>query len=363
MDNLRLTAWPFLLAAIISLVVTPLVIYFYRHFGWVVGKGKTKHPAHIHQGLIPKGGGIPTYLAVLIPAILFLPHDRHLITILLAGGALVAVGIWDDIKDSSPYLRLGVNFAAALMIIVAGIGIAFITNPFTHGVISLNQPQINFDFWGSRHSIWILADLFALLWIPFVINAVNWSSGLDGQISGVVIVAALTIGALSFSYSADVTQWPSAVLAFALAGAFAGFLPYSLYPQKAMPGYGGTALAGFLLAVLAILSTAKVGTALVVLGVPLLDAIYVGIRRILRGHSPFRGDQRHLHHKLLELGWTKRQIAFFYWLVTAVLGVIALKLNSQQKFYTIVVVGLILAAFLLWISFGRSSELSDPDNG
>lgn len=363
MDLLRLTAWPFLLAAIISLVITPLVIYFYRQFGWVVGKNKTIHPAHIHEGLIPKGGGIPLLLGTIIPAFLFLPHDRHFVAIIFACILLVAVGVWDDIKDVNPYIRLGVNFAAALIVIIAGIGIPFITNPFTHGIITLNQPQFTFDFWGSTHSIWILADLFALLWIPFVINAINFSSGLDGQISGVVLIAALTIGFLSFNYSADVTQWPVAVLAFALAGAFAGYLPFSMYPQKTMPGYGGTSLAGFLLATLAILSTTKVGTAWVVLGVPFIDAIYVGLRRLATGRSPLKGDRGHLHHRLLDLGWSKRQIAFFYWTITAILGFVALKLQPLQKFYTIVLVGLILGIFLLWISFGHSSVPSDHDNG
>ena len=102
-----------------------------------------------------------------------------------------------------------------------------------------------------------------------------------------------------------------------------------------MPGYGGGALAGYLLAVLTILSTTKVGTAIMVLGVPLLDACYAMFRRIKKGKSPVWGDRDHLHHKLLNLGWGKRRVAIFYWLITAFLGLLALKLNTQAKFYTI----------------------------
>lgn len=348
MDNLRLTLLPLFLGLLISWLVTPLTIYLYRHFGWLVDPLKTKHPAHVHKEPVPKGGGIPVFLGTVVAVLLFLPLDGHLLAILGGGLLVVVVGVLDDIFDLNPYLRLGSNLLAAMLVVGAGIGISFVTNPLGNGVIELP---------------WWLADGFALLWIPFVMNAVNWSSGVDGQITGVTAIAAIVIGVLSFSYSADVTQWPVAVAAFALAGALLGFLPFSFYPQKIMPGYGGSTLAGFMLATLAILSTTKVGTALVVLGVPIIDAVYVGARRILSGKSPFRGDMRHLHHKLLELGWGKRRIAIFYWLITAVLGVVALNLNSRQKFYTIALIAILLGVFLLWISFGRFSKQHGQDNG
>jgi UDP-GlcNAc:undecaprenyl-phosphate GlcNAc-1-phosphate transferase len=142
-----------------------------------------------------------------------------------------------------------------------------------------------------------------------------------------------------------------------------GYLPFSVFPQKTMPGYGGTSFAGFMLATLAILSTTKVGTALVVLGVPLIDAVYVGTRRILEKKSPFRGDNKHLHHRLLELGWSKRSIALFYWVVTAILGFVALNLNSSQKLITMLVISIGLGGFLIWISFGRFLKQPDQDNG
>ncbi len=361
--SLQITLIPLLLAMIISLVVTPLTIYIYKYFGWVVDPNKTKHPAHTHLFPVPKGGGIPVFLATMIPALMFLPFDLHLIAIFVAGLLVVIVGTLDDILDINPYVRLITNLAAALIVIGAGIGISFVTNPLTGGVIDLSQIRITFNLFGSSHSIWLMADLFALLWIPFVMNATNWSKGLDGQLPGVVTIAALTIGILSFRYSADVTQWPVALLAFSLAGAYAGYLPFNFYPQKSMPGYGGGSFAGFMLATLAILSTTKVGTALVVLGIPLIDAVYVGMRRLLTGNSPVWGDKGHLHHRLLQLGWGKRRIAVFYWSVTAILAFAAIKLNSTLKFYTIVLTALVIGAFLLWIYFGQSSRQPDRDSG
>jgi UDP-GlcNAc:undecaprenyl-phosphate GlcNAc-1-phosphate transferase len=109
-------------------------------------------------------------------------------------------------------------------------------------------------------------------------------------------------------------------------------------------------MAGFLLAVLSILSTAKVGTLLVVLAVPLLDTGYTIVRRIAQGRSPVWGDRGHLHHKLLDAGWSKRQIAVFYWLVTLLMGILALNLNASSKLYTMVGVSLLLGGLMLWLS-------------
>lgn len=363
MDLVRLTLLPFLLSFVVSLVVTPLVIYFYTRFGWVVDPSRTKHPAHTHQKPVPKGGGIPVLLATLAAALIFLKLDAHLWAIMLAGALVVGVGVADDIFDLNPYLRLLTNLAAALIVVGAGIGIDFVTNPFTGQIIQLTELKFNFSWLGDERTLVLLADLFALIWIPFVMNAINWSKGLDGQLPGIVVVAAVVIGLLSLRYSADITQWPVAILAFAVAGAYAGYLPFNFFPQKGMPGYGGGSFAGFMLATLAILSTTKVGTAIVVLGVPFIDAVYTGTRRILQGKSPVWGGRDHLHHRLMDLGWSKPAIAVFYWVVTAILGLVALKLNSQMKFYTIVLTAVLLGGFFLWLYFGRFSKPSARVSG
>jgi len=120
--------------------------------------------------------------------------------------------------------------------------------------------------------------------------------------------------------------------------------------KKIMPGYGGKSLAGLLLAVLSILSGAKLGTALLVLSVPMTDAIFTLVRRIGAGKSPFWADAGHLHHKLLERGWGKRKIAFFYWLTSGLFGVLALNLSSTQgKFFTTALVITFILMLLIWL--------------
>jgi len=205
----------------------------------------------------------------------------------------------------------------------------------------------------------ILADLFALLWIVWCMNFLNWSKGVDGQLPGIVVVAGLTIGILSLKFSADITQWPVITLALITAGAYLGFLYWNFYPQKIMPGYSGGALAGYLLAVLTILSTTKVGTGMMVLAIPFIDAAYTIARRIKTGRSPVWADAGHLHHRLMALGWGKRRIAIFYWLITVFFGFLALTLNPQAKFYTICLIAVIFGGILLWLNY-FSSSLGQP---
>ena len=360
---LSLFLWPFLVAFLVAFLTTPLAIKIAWRLNLIDDPAQNKHPKVIHTYPVPRGGVIPIAAALIITSLIFLPLDKYLIGI-LAGVILASlVGLADDRFDLNPYLRILTCFLAAGAVVAAGIGIAFISNPFD-GIINLSQPQISFWFLGEERTLWVLSSLFAIFWIAWCMNFVSWSGGVEGQLPGFVVIAALTIGILSSRFSADITQWPVIILAATTAGAYLGFLPFNFYPQKIMPGYGGKSLAGFLLAVLSILATAKIGTLIVVLGIPLVDALYTLVRRLSAGHSPVWGDRAHLHHRLLDLGWSKRKIAIFYWLMTGFLGTLALNLNSRQKFYTIIMIAAILGGFILWLNyFTKSRSQPDPDNG
>lgn len=360
--NPLLTGLPFFASLILSLVLTPITVGLFTRLGWVVDPQKTPHPAHTHKVPVPKGGGLVIFLAVFITLSFLLQFDKHLVAIALASAITVVVGLVDDVRGMNPYVRLGINFLAVGVIVASGIGIAFVSNPFG-GIIDLSQIRWGFDLLGRHHEIWILADIFALLWIPTLMNAINWSSGVDGQISGVVAIAALALGVISLTYSADITQWPVAILAFALAGAFAGLTVFHFYPQKIMPGYSATSLAGLLLGVISILATAKVGTVLVVLGIPLIDFVYLTVRRVISGKSPVWGDKNHLHHKLLNMGWGKRRVALFYWLITAILGVAAVRFEARSKL--LIMIGLVISmlVFVLWQYSWRYLRPSAQDSG
>lgn len=338
--------FPWIVAAVISFLVTPIIIRLSHTLGIIDDPRTNIHPKVIHTTPTPRGGGIPIFVALLVSSLIFLPLDKHVIGILVGATILTVMGFLDDKYNLNPYLRLILGLAIAAVPIASGIGIAFITNPFG-GTIDLSQPQLSFNIFG-QHTIWLMADLFAIIWITFMMNLVNMGAkGVDGQLSGITVIAAMTISFLSLKFSADITQWPVIILAAITAGAYLGFLPWHVYPQKIMPGYGGSTLAGYLLAILSILATAKMGTLLVVLGIPLIDTGYTIIRRILSGKSPVWGDRGHLHHKLLDIGLTKSQVSLFYWTVTAILGFAALNLNTTSKAYTIIGVAVVLGTFIL----------------
>lgn len=335
---------PFVIALSLSLAITYLTIRIYRGLGLVDRSKQADHPKHIHERPVPRGGGIPIYISILFTTIMLGPMNAQTIAILVGGLMLLAIAVLDDVWDISPYLRLGIGLVASAVVVMSGIKIGFVSNPFAGGVIILPE---------------FLAMVASILWITWTMNFVNMGAkGLDGQLPGVALIAAVVMGLLSYRFVGDQTAWQPTMLAFALAGAYAGLLVFNAYPQKIMPGWGGGALAGYFLAVLSMLSGAKVATALIVLGIPLMDVIYAIVRRVAAGRSPVWGDASHLHHKLLSLGWSKRKIAMLYWIVTACLGYLALNLNSEYKVYTIVLLFVTVGGVLLWINLLLSSNQS-----
>lgn len=336
-------------SAIITFFVTPLIIKGAKKYKLIDDPKTRKHPAQTHIGAIPRAGGLAIFIGFLCSVVIFLPLHKTIIGIVSASFLTISIGLLDDKRDISPYIRFIGNIICALIVVAAGVGIPFITNPFG-GVLHLDIWRVSFDFFGP-HSILVLADLFAIIWIVWNMNMVGWSSGIDGQMPGFVVITAITLGVLSLRFSAhDVSQNIVATLAFITAGAYAGFLPWNFFPQKIMPGYGGKSLAGLLLATIAILSGGKVGSALLLLALPMIDATYAIVRRIANKKSPFRPDSNHLHHRLLKAGWSKKSIAFLYWTVSGVLGIITLQLNSTQKIFTFILAIVIIGGSLYWVS-------------
>jgi len=335
-------------STLVSAVFTPLAISLARRYGLLTDKTKRSHPAHTHKGIIPRGGGIPIFISLVVGILLFVQMEKIVVGILIALTLLLIMGLWDDKFDSSPYLRFLANIGISTIVVAFGLGIPYVSNPLG-GVFQLDAWSISIDFFGTR-SILLLADIVAVIWLTWMMNMVNWSKGVDGQLPGFVAITALFLGLLSQRFVGhDIRAETVMTLSFIVSGAFLGFLPFNFFPQKIMPGYGGGAIAGFMLGVLSILSFGKVGTAILVLAIPMLDAVYTILRRINHGKSPFRADWGHFHHRLLEIGWGKRRIAVFYWIISCILGVASLFLNGSEKFIAFITVGVILIMFVIAI--------------
>ncbi len=361
----NIAALPFLVAALLVCMCVPAVIQIANYFGLVDDPKKRAHPAHTESRVIPRAGGLAIFLGLFIATVIFIPFAKGIAGIMLGAGLLTFVGILDDKKDVPPLLRLGINCLAATLAVAGGAGLGFITNPLDGSVLRFDTIRWTFDLFGP-HSILPVADILAIFWLVWSMNMIGWSAGVDGQMPGFVVITAVVIGLLSFSQISitNFPAWTGTTLAFVTAGAYLGFLPWNFFPQKIMPGYSGKALAGYLLGTLAILSSVKFGTALLVLAIPAIDSIYVGLSRLSQGKNPTVGGRNHLHHRLLEAGWSKRQIALFYWGVSGILGIIALNVNSKQKFFTVLVVAVVLLGTIIWLKLSTTSlRKRDPDNG
>lgn len=366
-----------MLSFAVTALATPFAIKLAYYFGLVDDPSKRPHPAHIQDRIIPRAGGIPIYLGIVVGILVFLPLEKYLLGIIVGMSVLLGMGLRDDkVVRFSPYLRLVILFLAAVIAVGSGIGISYLTNPF-HSLSFLPQfftsPIIRLDGWVITipllgvHKLIIVADLLALFWIVALTQVINWSKGVDGQMPGITLMAALTLGLLAFKFYTlgDPTQLNVAKLAFIVAGASLGLLIFNWHPAKIIPGFSASTILAYLLAILAILSTAKLATALLVLAVPTVDFIYTFWRRIFSGRSPVWGDRGHLHHRLLDdLGWSHQKISLFYILGSAMLGAASLVLDTGSKLFGIIAIGTVFVVFILWLnSFGGLSKRPDQDNG
>lgn len=365
-----------LTAFIITVLTTPLTIKTAKSFGLVDDPKIRPHPAHIHKKIVPRAGGLSIYISIIITSLIFLSPGKYLWGIFGGITLLLVMGLLDDkFVKFSPYKRLLLLFVAASFAVGAGIGIAFISNPLSFipslanfapgSVIHLDQIIIPFEFFGP-HKIILLADIFALFWIVSLTQIINWSKGVDGQMPGITLITAIILGLLSLQFytQGDLNQLNVAKLAFVVAGTSLGFLIFNWHPARIIPGFSGSTILAFMLAVLAILSGAKIATAILVLGIPTADFIYTFSRRVLNGKSPVWPDRGHLHHRLLDLGWTPAQISLFYMLGSAILGAVALLVDTESKLFVAAIVAIVFFGVVLWLnSFGDSSRPQGQDNG
>ncbi len=342
---------PALFSFLITVLTTPPTIILAKKFNLLDNPKLRPHPAHTQKRIVPRAGGLPIFIALLFTILIFGPLNQTTGSLLVGLLILLAVGLLDDkYRNLSPYFRLFGQFLATLPLLATGIGIDFITNPLG-GILRLDTVRF-------------LPEVLAVIWIVWVMNMINWSKGVDGQMPGVVTIASLVLGLLSLKLHQDPAQLSVAKLAFITSAGSLGLLIFNWHPAKIFPGFSGSTILGFMIAALAILSGAKLATAGLVLLIPATDFAYTFFRRILEGKSPVWGDRGHLHHKLLDMGLSHVQISLFYILGSVILGAAALSLSSKGKLFAASLVAAILLGTILWLNFfGGLSKKSDPDNG
>lgn len=295
----------------------------------------------VHRGEIARLGGVSLYIAFVIAIIFaqFLPIERQdpneltrLIGLLLGSTFIFIFGLYDDKRQFSALPQFAAQFGVSLIAVAFLIFIEIVNNPFT------NQ-QIKFP--------WFITVPLTVFWLMGMMNTVNWLDGLDGLAGGVVAIAA-AIFAIHMYREA---QYSVALLPAALLGALVGFLPYNFYPARIFLGSCGAYFLGFALGALSIIAGARVATALLVLGIPILDVAWLILQRSRRGRSPTHAGRDHLHHRLFDLGFSQRQVVLFYYAFCAFFGILALVVPTRiYKLYALGAMGVVTLAILIIVS-------------
>ena len=329
-----------LLAFFISLLGIKLSLKYFPR--WGIMDRQESHS--IHKKAVIRGGGLAIFLAFIFTVMIVLPEWKPFLGMMLGATLIVGVNFIDDIRSLPWYLRLGVEFVAAILVIWFGVDIDIITSPFG-GIIDLS--------WGAftvaGFEISPLADGFAIIWIVGLMNVFNWLDGLNGLAGGVGAIASLVL--FSLSLLPFIHQPEMAIIAIILFGAIMGFFPFNFFKGQIKLGDTGSKFLGFMFAVTAILNKGKLATFGLVLGLPLIDFAWVIFRRMFIDQvSIFRGDQGHFHHRMLKAGFTQKQTVVVLWTISAIFGVLALVLrNAQQKLIGLLIMFLVLVGFAIWV--------------
>ncbi len=329
----------FAVAFLVALGVTPIA----RRIGHRLDVQDRPGGRRRHRGIVPRTGGVAMYagFVVAIGAMLLLPQTlfpprldpgeaTRLAGLLIGVSAIFVFGLADDRLELTSKQQYAGQFLSALLAIAFTIWIQKVNNPFT------NEPIV---------FPWPVVGLLTIFWFTGMMNTVNWLDGLDGLAAGVscIVAAFICIHMLREG------QLSVALLPLALVGATLGFLPYNFNPAKVFMGSGGSYFLGWAVAALGIIGGAKVATVLLAMGLPILDVAWLIVNRTRNHGRPAFAGRDHLHHRLLDIGFTQRQIVVSYYAFCALFGGLALLLeNRVYKVIALAVLSAAALAVLLW---------------
>ena len=339
----------FLVAIVLSFLFTKLIIFLasrWRLFDLPDLNIK------IHKKPIPLLGGLAIYLSFLL-LVLFMWQRGFLLDarinpslifwFLFAGAILLFSGFLDDKYKLRPQWSFLGPLAATLIVMLAGLKIAYITHP-DGGVLYLDRIFSDNGFWGT-----LIPLALTFFWLLGMTYTTKLLDGLDGLVSSIGFIAALIIFFVSLSW--DVVGSTTSLLSLTLAGAIFGFLLLNWHPAKIFLGEGGSTFIGFSLGVLAIVSGSKIATALLVMGLPVLDIAWVIFRRLKKGHSIWQGDNEHLHFRLLRSGFGQRQTVLFMSLISLCFGIIALLFSTKAKISALLILLFLMFLLSTWLNW------------
>lgn len=294
----------FLISVFASLLLTPIAIKLAKKYDIV----DTPNDRKVHKSSTPLLGGLAIYFSFLLGIWMVQPsHPAHL-SVLIGSMIIIIVGILDDCYELSPKLKfVGQLLAAAVVIFYGDLYVHFINLPF-NGILQFGWLTVPITF----------------TWIVGVTNAINLIDGLDGLSAGVTGIAMLAMAGMAY-FMEDLYVLPMAII---LIGAIIGFLPYNFYPAKIFMGDTGALFLGFMISILSLLGFKNITfitfiVPLLILGVPISDTVFAIIRRLVNRRPISQADKSHLHHRLLELGYSHRQAVLLIYCISAMFAMFA----------------------------------------
>ncbi len=318
-----------------SLVLTPLV----RAVAIRIGDIDRPVGNKIHQWPTPRMGGVAIYLAFAVAALISLPLSPPVVGLLAGGFAATAIGFLDECFDLHPIVHFGGQIGAAAVAMVCGIGVL---RSISVPTASLSTPGLTLPL-----AVGIVITLF---WLVGMMNTLNFLDGLDGLAAGVGAIAALLLAAWASEKHPYIVSTlrhrEDLILPLILAGALFGFLPYNLFRARIFLADSGSMFLGLALAGISIVGPTKLGTALLVLIIPVADVAWAIVRRQMRGKSFITGDKEHVYHRMLQLGMNRVAIVLLFYLLVGALAGLDLELHKVGK-----LVAFILIAIAISVSF------------
>lgn len=351
----------FIFAFLLSFILSILFTYLIRKLALYYKIVDYPRPGRkIHKKAIPLLGGLSLFLSfsIVLGYFTFFTDRilggymllKHILGLIIGGVIIIVGGFLDDKYNLKPYQQFVFPLLAALVIIGSGVGINYIRNPFGQAfqldTIKFEILRIN----NTPYHITLLADLFTLIWLLGMMYTTKFLDGLDGLVSGIGVIASLIL--FFVSLSSEVRQPETALVCIILAGAAGGFLIFNFHPAKIFLGEGGSVFIGFILGSLAIISGGKIATTLLCMGIPILDVLWVILRRLFTGQSPFLADKKHLHFRLLDIGFSHRKAVLFLWVLSAGFGLTGLLLQTQGKFFGLLFLTGVMICLALFLVFG-----------
>ena len=316
---------------IVSLILTPIVIAVSKKLDIVDRPNFRK----IHTKPISMLGGSAILLSFFIGIWLGAPIEREIKPLLLGAIVIYLVGLFDDLYDLKPILKLIGQVIAASIVVFYGVTIDFISIPI--------GPTIHFGW---------LSIPITIFWIVAITNAINLIDGLDGLAAGVSTIALVTIAFIAILQGNIFIIMICSVLI----GSLLGFLVFNFHPAKIFLGDSGALLLGFIIGFLSLLGFKNITFIslffpIVILAVPFIDTLFAMIRRVKRGQHIMQADKSHLHHKLLDLGYTHRQTVTLIYAMAIMFSVVSIILYLSQPWGVFLTVLLIVVTIELIVEF------------